>query len=798
MGDEGMSTTSVLGGVVKRREDPALIKGRGRYVDDVKMAGMLHVAFARSPFAHARIKSIDTSKASEMPGVAAVYTADDVRHLGPLLAQVSVGKLRPLLADGEVKHSGEAIAMVVARDRYQAEDAADAIDADYDQLPAIVDLKAAASNKAKVHEDLDSNVLITWEAGPWGNAEGIAATRQAIADAKARSDVVTVSQEMVNQRLIPTAIEPRSVVADWNEGYSRFTVFSSTQIPHALAGAIAKTFGLATNAVDVTAPEVGGGFGAKLNVYADEILVCFASMQLNAPVKYTESRRESPNNTIQGRGWVATATITGTKDGEILGFELEGIADMGAYTQNFTVAIPFLGTFVGSGQYKFPTYWKIDCVTTHTMTTDAYRGAGRPEAIYYLERIIDVFSREIGMDPADVRRRNYIDASAFPNAVSPIGFAMDTGDYAMNLDAMLATSEFADLKATRDKARAEGRHVGLGVSSYVEVCGFGPSALVGLGFSWATYDLPSAFNGSGLVRVNADGTATVIIGTGPSGQGHETTWAQLVANELGIPVENIRVSHGSTSDSPMGVGTFGSRSGAVDGSATYLAAQKVRDKASRIVAHVLEASADDVRFEDGGAHIAGSPDKALTWKEIATHAYQPHTLPEGIEGGLEAHSVFSPANATWPFGAHAALVEVEIETGDTKLLRYLAMDDCGNVISPMIVDGQIHGGLVQGIAQAMFEEAIYDKDGNCLTTTLLDYPLPTAGDVPSFDLHRTVTPSNVNPLGVKGIGEAGTIGSAQTVVNAAVDALYDLGVRHIDMPLRPRRVWQAIQNAQKS
>ncbi len=793
-----MSTTSVLGGVVKRREDPALVKGRGRYVDDVKLAGLAHVAFTRSPYAHARITSIDAAAALKMPGVVAVYTADDVRHLGPLLAQVAVGKLRPLLADGVVKHIGEAVTMVVADNRYQAQDAADAIMVDYEPLAAVVNLKEAVANTSKVHDDLDSNVLITWEAGPWGNAEGIAQTKATIAAAKERDDVVTVSLEMVNQRLIPTAIEPRSVVADWNEGYGRFTVFSSTQIPHALAGAIAKTFGLAANAVDVTAPEVGGGFGAKLNVYADEMLVCFASQQLNRPVKYTESRRESPNNTIQGRGWVATATITGTRDGEILGFELEGIADMGAYTQNFTVAIPFLGTFVGSGQYKFPTYWKMDCVTTHTMTTDAYRGAGRPEAIYYLERIIDAYAREISLDPAEVRKRNFIPKGDFPNAVAPIGFTMDTGDYAMNLDALLVTPEYGELKAARDAARAEGRLVGLGLSSYVEVCGFGPSGLVGLGFSWTTYNLPTAFNGSGLVRVNGDGSATVIIGTGPSGQGHETTWAQIVANELGIPMDKIRVTHGETTESPMGVGTFGSRSAAVDGSATYLAAQKVAAKAASIVAHVLEASAGDIRFADGGAHVAGSPEKSLTWAEIATHAYQPHTLPQGLEGGLEAHSIFSPANATWPFGAHAALVEVDPETGDTRLLRYLTMDDCGNVINPMIVDGQIHGGLAQGIGQAMFEDAIYDAEGNLLTTSLLDYPLPTAQDLPAFSLHRTVTPSNVNPLGVKGIGEAGTIGAAQTVVNAAVDALYDLGVRHIDMPLRPRRVWQAIQKAQMS
>jgi carbon-monoxide dehydrogenase large subunit len=793
-----MSTTSVMGGVIRRREDPALVKGRGRYVDDIKLPGMAHVAFTRSPFAHARIKGVDTAPARAMPGVLAVYTAAEVRHLGPLLAQVPVGKLRPLLAEETVNHVGEAVAMVVAESPNQAEDAAGAVEVEYEPLPAVVDLKQSASNQTKVHEDLDSNILISWEAGPWGNAEGITATKEAIAAAKARDDVVIVSQEMVNQRLIPTAIEPRAVVADWNEGYGRFTVFSSTQIPHALGGAIAKTFGLASNAVDVTAPEVGGGFGAKLNVYADEILTCFASTQLNLPVKYTESRRESPNNTIQGRGWIATATITGTREGEILGFELEGIADMGAYTQNFTVAIPFLGTFVGSGQYKFPTYWKIDCVTTHTMTTDAYRGAGRPEAIYYLERIVDAYAREIGIDQAEVRKRNYLPKSAFPNAVAPIGFAMDTGDYTTNLDALLASSEFAELQAEREAARTEGRHVGLGLSSYVEVCGFGPSALVGLGFSWATYDLPSAFNGSGLVRVNADGSATVIIGTGPSGQGHETTWAQLVSSELGIPVESIRVTHGVTTESPLGIGTFGSRSAAVDGTATLLAAQKVRDKAAQIVAHMLEASVEDVRFADGGAHVAGSPDKSVTWKEISSHAYQPHTLPAGVEGGLEAHAIFSPGNATWPFGAHAALVEVDVETGDVDLLRYVAMDDCGNVINPMIVDGQIHGGLVQGIGQAMFEEAIYDGEGNLLTTSLLDYPLPTAGDVPSFNLHRTVTPSNVNPLGVKGIGEAGTIGSAQTVVNATIDALYDLGVRHVDMPLRPRRVWQAIQSAGKS
>ena len=790
------TTTSVLGGSVRRREDPALVRGRGRYVDDIKLPGMLHAAFVRSPYARARITSIDTSAALAMDGVHAVYTADDVRHLGPLLAQAPVGKLRPLLADGVVNHAGEAVAMIVADSRYVAQDAVDAVVVDYEPLPAVVDLREAASDSIKVHDDLESNVVVTWEAGPWGNEEGTAATKQAIAEAKKRDDVVVVSLDMVNQRLIPTAIEPRAVLANWMPGYERFEVHSSTQVPHALAGAIAKTFGLASNAVRVVAPEVGGGFGAKLNVYNDEILVSFASKDLGRPVKYTETRRESPHSTIQGRGWVGTATIVGTRDGEVLGYEIEALCDMGAYSQNFTVAIPFLGVFVGSGQYKFPTYMKLDCVVTNTMTTDAYRGAGRPEAIYYLERILDEYAAAIEMDPGEVRRKNYIPADQFPGAMAPVGFAMDTGDYEKNLQAALTHFGWEDLKAERDRARAEGRYVGLGLSSYVEVCGFGPSALVDLGFSWSEYGLPSAFNGSGLVRVNPDGSATVIIGTGPTGQGHQTTWAQIVARELGIPEDKIRVTHGDTAESPMGIGTFGSRSAAVDGAATHEAAQKVREKAARIAAHLLEAAEEDIRFENGGAHVAGSPDRSVSWEELALAAYQPHLLPEGLAGGLEAHSVFSPANATWPFGTHIAMVEVDPDTGDVEILRYMAMDDCGNVINPMIVNGQIHGGIAQGVGQALFEDAIYDSDGNLLTGSLVDYPLPTAADLPNFELRRTVTPSDANPLGVKGIGEAGTIASAQTIVNAVVDALRPLGVRHIDMPLRPKRVWQAIQDAQ--
>ena len=789
-----MATTSVMGGSVRRREDPALIQGTGTYTDDLQPVGLLHVAFARSPVAHGKITSLDTSSAKTMPGVIAVFTYDDVAHLGPLVAQVPIGKLRPLLAAGEVNHVGEAVAMVVAENRYQAQDAADAIDVDYEILPAVIDLKQAASNEVKVHDELDSNILHTWTYHGYWDALGLEDQTPQVDAAMERDDAVVVTLEMTNQRLIPVAIEPRSVMSEYNKGYSTFTVHSSTQVPHALAGAIATNLGVAVSDVRVIALEVGGGFGCKLNVYNDEILVAWASRELGHSVKWTETRREAPGSTIHGRGWIGTATLVGTKEGEFLGYKLDAIADMGAYTQNFTVAIPLLGLWIASGQYKMPVGWKVDCVTTHTMTTDAYRGAGRPEAIYYLERIIDAFAHEIGMDPFEVRKKNFWQPEEFP-ATMGCGFALDSGSYEAAVDKLISVSDYAGMRQRQEEARAEGRLVGIGVGSYVEVCGFGPAVLAEIGFSWSSYGLPASFNGSGQVRVNPDGTATVIIGTGPTGQGHETTWAQIVGDGLGIPVENIKVYHGDTRDHPMGVGTFGSRSIAVDGAATHGATQKIKEKAAKIAAHLLEASAEDIVFADGGAHVAGSPDKSVEWAAIAKSAYQAHTLPEGLESGLEAETTFSPGNATWPFGTHLALVEVDAETGDVELLEYHAVDDCGHVVNPMIVGGQVHGGIAQGIGQAMFEDAIYDEAGNMLTGSLLDYPLPTAADLPMFGLHRTVKPTDVNPMGVKGIGEAGTIGSAHTIVNAVVDALTPLGVKHVDMPVRPKRVWQAMQEA---
>ena len=789
-----MATTSVMGGAVRRREDPALIQGYGEYVDDLTRTGMLQVAFVRSPVARAKITSLDTSAAKAMPGVVAIYTHDDVAHLGPLVAQVPIGKLRPLLAAGEVNHVGEAVAMVVAEDRYSAQDAADAVEVDYDVLPPVIDLKKAASDEVKVHDELDSNVIHTWTYHGYWEALGLEDQTPQVDAAMEREDAVVVSLEMVNQRLIPVAIEPRSVMAEYNKGYGQFTVFSSTQVPHALGGAIATTFGMKTTAVRVIAPEVGGGFGSKLNVYNDEILAAFAAKELGRPVKWTETRREASGSTIHGRGWVGTATLVGTKDGEFLGYKLDALADMGAYTQNFTVAIPLLGLWIGSGQYKMPVSWTVACVVTNTMTTDAYRGAGRPEAIYYLERIIDAFAHEIGMDPLEVRKKNFWQPDEFP-AVMGCGFALDSGNYEAAVDKLIAQSDYAGMRKRQEEARAEGRLVGVGVGSYVEVCGFGPAVLADIGFSWSNYGLPASFNGSGLVRVNPDATVTVVIGTGPTGQGHETTWAQIVGDGLGIPVEDIRVLHGDTREHPMGIGTFGSRSIAVDGAATFEATKVVKAKAAKIAAHLLEASDEDMVFVDGGAHVAGSPDKSVDWAAIAKAAYQSHTSPDDVDGGLEAHTSFSPGNATWPFGTHIALVEVDPDTGNVELLEYHGVDDCGEVINPMIVNGQIHGGIAQGIGQAMFEEAIYDADGNMLTGSLLDYPLPTAADLPSFDLSRTVTPTPINPMGVKGIGEAGTIGSAHTIVNAVVDALTPMGVKHVDMPVRPKKVWQAMQEA---
>ena len=779
-------TIGVFGTSVKRTEDPALIRGQGLFVDDIKRDNEAAAAFVRSPFAHAKITSIDKSAAEALPGVQAVYTADDVRSLGPLLAQVPIGKLRPLLADGVVKHVGEAVAMVVADNAATARDGADAVFVDYDPLKVVVDPEYAATNEALVHDDLESNIIHTWEEG---DAEAV----QALAD---REDTVVTSVKMVNQRLIPTAIEPRGVLAEWQHGYDRVTLHTTTQQPHAVAGALALTFKLpGVSSARVIAPEVGGGFGRGLNVYAEEMLAVFASRELGRPVRWIETRSEASKSTTHGRGWAATATIVSEPDGNFLAYSLVGVADMGAYSQNFSVAIPVLGQFTMPGQYKWDAiYWKMDCVHTHTPTVDAYRGAGRPETSFYVERAVDTAARDLGMDPIELRKKNFFQPEDFP-AATLIGMSMDSGDYGGNLDVLVEKADIAGLRAMQETARAEGRYFGVGIATFVEACGLAPSGFADAGVSWAGYGLPSAFNESAVVRVHPDASVTVVTGTGPTGQGHETVWSQIASDRLGIPMERITVVHGDTKDTPMGIGTGGSRSAAVGGVAVAIAADRTKEKAAKVAAHLLEASEEDIVFADNGAHVAGSPDKNVPWTDIAATAYQPHKMPEGMEAGLDMTAFFDPSNLTWPYGSHVAVVEVDPETGDVELLKYVAVDDCGNIINPMIVGGQLHGGITQGIGQALLEAAVFDDEGTLITSTLTDYPIPTATDVPSFDLHKTTTPTDANPLGVKGIGEAGTIVSTPTIVNAVVDALSPLGIKHIEMPLRPRRVWEAMQEA---
>jgi len=779
-------TQGVFGTSVKRTEDPALLRGKGLFVDDIKRHDEAAAAFVRSPFAHARITSIDKSAAEALPGVQAVYTTDDVRSLGPLLAQVAIGKLRPLLADEVVKHVGEAVVMVVADNAAIARDGADAVLVDYDPLTAIIDPEYAATNETLVHDELESNVIHTWEAG---EADAV----QELAD---REDTVVTSLKMVNQRLIPTAIEPRGVLAEWQHGYDRVTLHTTTQQPHAVAGALALTFGLpGVNSARVIAPEVGGGFGRGLNVYAEEMLAVFASRELGRPVRWIETRSEASKSTIHGRGWTATATIVSEPDGHFLAYSLVGVADMGAYSQNFSVAIPVLGQFTMPGQYKWEAiYWKMDCVHTHTPTVDAYRGAGRPETTFYVERTVDAAARDLGMDPIELRKKNFFQPEDFP-ADTLIGMTMDSGDYGSNLDILVEKADIKGLRAMQEAARAEGRYIGVGIATFVEACGLAPSGFADAGVSWAGYGLPSAFNESAVVRINPDASATVVTGTGPTGQGHETVWSQIVSDRLAIPMERIVVIHGDTKDTPMGIGTGGSRSVAVGGVAVAIAADRIKEKAAKVAAHLLEASAEDIVFADNGAHVAGSPDKSVSWTDIAATAYQPHKMPEGMEAGLDMTAFFDPSNLTWPYGSHVAVVEVDPDTGDVDLMSYSAVDDCGNIVNPMIVAGQLHGGIAQGIGQALFEEAVFDEDGNLLTASLLDYLIPTAADLPSFDLAKTTTPTDANPLGVKGIGEAGTIVSTPTIVNAVVDALSPLGINDIQMPLRPKRVWAAMQEA---
>jgi aerobic carbon-monoxide dehydrogenase large subunit len=784
-----MATTPVLpkliGQRVKRREDPRLIQGRGTYVDDIALVGMLHLAFKRSDVAHAKIRSIDTSAAAAMDGVEAVFTG---KQIAELLGPMPIGTPFPspehrAVAVDTVRFSGEPVAVVVASDRYVARDAADAIVVSYDPLPAVVDVEQAMTGQPTViHPDFKNNLAVPLvPSGTGVSADGSKVDDSAIEAAFAKADVV-ISQRMVNQRLAPNTMEPRGVVAHYEPGKGTMTIWSSTQNPHILRTFIAALTGLGQDQVRAIAPEVGGGFGAKINIYGEEYVAAAISKRLGVPIKWSEDRSEAFVATIHGRDILGYIDLAAKRDGTVLGLKLRLIADIGAYNMLLTAAIPTLTMMMANATYNIPAVRAtLTEVFTNKTPTDAYRGAGRPEATYFVERAMDMLAHELKMDPAELRRKNFIKPNQFPFATQT-GAVYDSGDYDKALDTALKTAKWDQLKAERDAARAQGRFVGLGLSMYVEVCGIGPSAA-----------LPTGGWEHSQVTVERDGRISATTGASPHGQGNETTFAQMLADQFGIPFEHITILHGDTGVVKQGIGTFGSRSQAVGGTALMLAGAKVKKKMAKFAAAMFEAHEDDLVFENGTIGVKGSPASAKPFAAIAAYAYVPVPLPPGLEPGLSDEAFFEPTNNTYPFGCHISMLEIDRETGEPKLLKMVAIDDAGNLINPLIVEGQIHGGLAQGIGQAMIEEVVYGEDGQLLTGSYMDYALPRASDFPRFELESTVTPTPVNPLGAKGVGEAGTLGSTPCIVNAAVDALSELGVKHIDMMLRPEKLWRIIQ-----
>jgi aerobic carbon-monoxide dehydrogenase large subunit len=794
-----------VGQRVKRTEDPRLIQGLGHYVDDIKLPDTLYVAFLRSMYAHARITNIDTSEAEHANGVVAVYTGHQVADLiGPVpCASVLPGLKVPdyrVLAKDHVVFVGQPIAAVVATDRYAARDAIDLIMVDYDELPVVTDVEAAAEGGALVYEEYGDNIAYKLTAG-----EGD------IAAALGEADHV-IKQRVVHQRLAPVAMEGRGVLARYFPGEQELTVWTSTQIPHLLRTQLALMIGIPENKLRVITPEVGGGFGSKLNVYAEEALLGWISMQLGVPVKWIETRRENMQATIHGRGQVGYIEMGCKNDGTLTGFRYNVFADLGAYHQLLTPAIPTLTGLMLSGAYKIPAIQiNVTGVFTNKMATDAYRGAGRPEATYVVERALDLVAAKLGLDPVEVRRKNFPKSDEFPFKTAT-GLFYDSGNYDEALDRALAMSDYHNVREEQKRAREQGRLIGIGVSSYVEICALGPSQAMPAG-GWE----------SATVRIEPTGKVTILTGASPHGQGQETSFAQIAADELGVDLNDVTVIHGDTAIVQYGIGTFGSRATAVGGTAVFLAIEKLKEKANKIAAHLLKADVSSVLFKEGryskeaarAASAEGVPepvlpagqapaaalpepdveDKHVTIQDVALAAHIARDIPPGLEPGLSATHFFEPTNFTFPFGTHIVVVEIDRETGDIKFLRYVAVDDCGKVINPMLVDGQLHGGIVQSIGQALYEEVVYDDQGQLVTGTLMDYALPKAAMIPRLELDRTETPSPVNPLGVKGVGEAGTIGATPAIVGAVIDALSPFGVRHLDMPIKPETVWRIINKS---
>ncbi|GAA3444141.1 xanthine dehydrogenase family protein molybdopterin-binding subunit [Planomonospora venezuelensis] len=767
-----------VGRARRRKEDARLVTGRTMWTDNIQLPGMLYVAFLRSPMAHARITRVDVSAARVQPGVVAAYAGQDLADeqgslpcAWPVSEDVVIPDHPPMAVD-TVRYVGEAVACVVATDRYKAADALEAIEVDYEPLEAVLDMtEALAEGGPRVHEA--GNQAFTWKfAG--GDIE-----------AAFRDAPVVIDRTYVQQRLIPTAMEPRAVVAT-TDG-DAFTLYSATQIPHVLRVMLALTTGIPEHRLRVVAPDVGGGFGSKLQVTAEEVLCLLLTRRLGKPVKWTESRSEGNLTVHHGRDQLQRISVAAERDGRIRGVRVDLLADMGAYLMLVTPGVPLLGAFMYNGIYKMDAYdFTCTGVFTTKMPTDAYRGAGRPEATFAIERAVDELAHELGLDPIEVRRRNWITHQEFPYTTIA-GLTYDSGNYEAATDRALALFGYDKLRAEQAdrRDRRDPVQLGIGVSTYTEMCGLAPSRVLG-SLSYGAGGWEHA-----AVRLLPTGKVEVVTGTSPHGQGHETAWSQIVADALGVPFDDVSVLHGDTAVAPRGMDTYGSRSLVVGGVAVLRACEKVKDKARDLAAHLLEAAPGDVEFTAGEFRVRGTSE-GRTIQELALAAFAAHDLPDGFEPRLDADATFDPENFSFPHGTHLCAVEVDTETGTAKIRSYVAVDDVGSVVNPLIVEGQVHGGIAQGIAQALFEEAVYDSEGNLLTTTMADYLIPSAADLPEFVTDRTETPATSNPLGVKGVGEAGTIASTPAVVNAVVDALRPYGVHDVPMPCTPERIWRVL------
>jgi carbon-monoxide dehydrogenase large subunit len=786
MSTDGKTTNGkgYVGQPLRRKEDPPLITGDGVFTDDMTLPGMLYAAFVRSPEAHARITSIDTSAAAARDGIRAVLTADDLDLAAgmpmawvPPGVDVNTPEHWPL-ARGEVKHVGQAVAVVFGEDKYGVVDATEDVVVEYDPLPVVVDPEAALEDGSPlVHEQFGTNRTHQWGLG----SEDMDVAWQ-------EADVV-IERRIVNHRTHGAPIEPRACVAEYRAGY--LTLWSTTQIPHLTRLFLAGSMQMSEDRIRVVAPDVGGAFGTKLNHYPEEAVLCAAARILGRPVKWTETRSEHMTTTIHGRDQIDRVKMGLKRDGTITGVHIDMLADLGAYYLLLTPFIPCFTAFVASGCYKIPRVrTDITGVFTNKFPTDATRGAGRPEATHLLEVMIEQAAAELAIAPVDIRRRNFIPKEEFPAAVAP-GVVYDSGDYHGTLDKLLSKLDLDELERERAELRERGIYRGIGYSTYMELCGLAPSRIVGP----SGVGIQGGFWESAVVRVHPSGSVTVFTGASPHGQGLDTSMAQIVADRLGTTPDLVEVMHGDTNTGPFGMGTYGSRSLAVGGESVARAAEKVQDKAKRIVAHMLEAAPEDIEVSRDKFAVRGSPDKGMTLAEVSGAAYIPENLPEGMEPGLEETAFYDPENFVFPFGAHACVVDVDAETGRVDVARYIAVDDCGPAINPMLIDGQIHGGVVHGLGQALYERIHYDEDGQLVTGTFVDYCLPSAADVPNIETDRTETPSPTNSLGVKGVGEAGTIACTPAVVNAVIDALRPLGVTFINMPLSSMHVWETIEEA---